>query len=158
MTGNTPGTHFCQRLSRPQGHSVTGRIMSLEKIPVTPSGIKPTTCRFVAQCRNHYATARPLKGLMSCEILPCMYLRLLKSPFKSSNKFVYLFVVSSSCAACPAHCSRSKYSAEHPFLLQPQSCVVFLRVRNQVSHLHKMTDKPEVLIFRWGMELHKILN
>ena len=26
--GNTPGTHFCLRLSRPQGHSATGRIMS----------------------------------------------------------------------------------------------------------------------------------
>ena len=25
---NTPGTHFCQRMSRPQGHSATGRIMS----------------------------------------------------------------------------------------------------------------------------------
>jgi hypothetical protein len=24
---NTPGTHFCQRLSRPQGHIATGRIM-----------------------------------------------------------------------------------------------------------------------------------
>jgi hypothetical protein len=28
--GNTPGTHFCKRLSRPQGHSATGRIMSLK--------------------------------------------------------------------------------------------------------------------------------
>ena len=28
--GNTPGTYFCQRLSRPQGHSATGRIMSLK--------------------------------------------------------------------------------------------------------------------------------
>ena len=28
--GNTPGTHFCWRLSQPQGHSVTGRIMSLK--------------------------------------------------------------------------------------------------------------------------------
>ena len=28
--GNTPGTHFCKRLSRPQGRSATGRIMSLE--------------------------------------------------------------------------------------------------------------------------------
>ena len=28
--GNTPGTHFCQRLSRPQGHIATGRIMSLK--------------------------------------------------------------------------------------------------------------------------------
>ena len=28
--GNTPGTHFCSRLSRTQGHSATGRIMSLK--------------------------------------------------------------------------------------------------------------------------------
>jgi hypothetical protein len=28
--GNTPGTYFCQRLSRPQGHSETGRIMSMK--------------------------------------------------------------------------------------------------------------------------------
>ena len=26
--GNTPGTNFCQRLSRPQGHSATGRIVT----------------------------------------------------------------------------------------------------------------------------------
>ena len=25
--GNTPGTHFCWRLSRPQGHSAIGRIL-----------------------------------------------------------------------------------------------------------------------------------
>ena len=29
-SGNPPGTHFCQRLSRPQGHSAIGRIMSLK--------------------------------------------------------------------------------------------------------------------------------
>jgi len=28
--GNIPGTHFCSRLSRPQGHSVAGRIMSMK--------------------------------------------------------------------------------------------------------------------------------
>jgi hypothetical protein len=28
--GNTPGTHFYSRLSRSQGHSATGRIMSLK--------------------------------------------------------------------------------------------------------------------------------
>jgi hypothetical protein len=27
---NAPGTHFCYRLSRPQGHSVIGRIMSMK--------------------------------------------------------------------------------------------------------------------------------
>jgi hypothetical protein len=26
-----PGTHFCQRMSRPQGHSAAGRIRSIEK-------------------------------------------------------------------------------------------------------------------------------
>jgi hypothetical protein len=29
-SGNTPGTHFCYRLSRPQCHSAAGRIMSLK--------------------------------------------------------------------------------------------------------------------------------
>jgi hypothetical protein len=28
--GNTHGTHFCWRLSRPQGHSATGKVMSLK--------------------------------------------------------------------------------------------------------------------------------
>jgi hypothetical protein len=28
--GNAPRTHFCQRLSRPQGHSAIGRIMSMK--------------------------------------------------------------------------------------------------------------------------------
>ena len=28
--GNIPGTHFCWRLSRPQGHSATGRVMSMK--------------------------------------------------------------------------------------------------------------------------------
>ena len=28
--GNTLSTHFCYKLSRPQGHSATGRIMSLK--------------------------------------------------------------------------------------------------------------------------------
>ena len=29
-TGNIPGTHFCQRLSRPQGHNAAGKIMSVK--------------------------------------------------------------------------------------------------------------------------------
>ena len=28
--GNNPGTHFCERLSQPQGHSAAGRIMSIK--------------------------------------------------------------------------------------------------------------------------------
>ena len=29
-SGNIPGTHFCYRLSQPQGHSAAGRIMSIK--------------------------------------------------------------------------------------------------------------------------------
>ena len=46
------------------------------KIPMTPSGIEPATCRFVAYCRNHYVTARPhycigkdFKGSGDCVIV-----------------------------------------------------------------------------------------
>jgi len=28
--GNIPGTHFCQRLSQPQGHSAAGRITPMK--------------------------------------------------------------------------------------------------------------------------------
>jgi hypothetical protein len=58
-TGNiTPITHFCQRLSRTQGHSATTGLCH-SKIPKTSLGIEPATCRLVAQHLNHYATARP---------------------------------------------------------------------------------------------------
>ena len=49
--GNAPGTHFCYRLSRPQGHSAIGRILSM-KNPLTLAGIEPATFRFVAQHHN----------------------------------------------------------------------------------------------------------
>jgi hypothetical protein len=43
-----PGTNFYYRLSRPQGHSAAGRIRSIEKNPVTSSGLDPATIRHVA--------------------------------------------------------------------------------------------------------------
>ena len=58
--GNAPGTHFCQRPSRPQGHSAIGRILYQLKIPLTPAGIEPATFRIVAQHLNHCANVVPL--------------------------------------------------------------------------------------------------
>jgi hypothetical protein len=46
--GNIPGTQSSLRLSRPQGHTVGGRIMSMRN----PSGIEPVTFCVVAQCHN----------------------------------------------------------------------------------------------------------
>jgi len=39
-------------MSRPQGHSAARRILNRWKIPMTPSRIKPTTFRLVAQWLN----------------------------------------------------------------------------------------------------------
>ena len=45
QAGNAPGTHFCYRLSRPQGHSAIGRILCQRKIPTTQAGIEQATFR-----------------------------------------------------------------------------------------------------------------
>ena len=57
---NILGTHFCQRLSQPQGHSAAGKIMSLKNsndavgyrtrdLPVC-SAVPPTNCRVPHKC------------------------------------------------------------------------------------------------------------
>jgi hypothetical protein len=49
--GNIPGTHFCQMLSRPHGHSAAGRIMSMQNSNDTigESNPRPSACNAVPQ-------------------------------------------------------------------------------------------------------------
>ena len=49
--GNIPGTHFCKRLSQPQGHSAVGRIMSMKNSTDTIGNRTRDlpTCRIVPQ-------------------------------------------------------------------------------------------------------------
>jgi len=84
--GNAPGTHFCWRLSRPQGHSAIGRILCQWKFPMTPAGIEPATFRFVAQHLNHCATAVPKRyhSVTSIQILPIPKVETCKHPHKTS--------------------------------------------------------------------------
>jgi hypothetical protein len=56
-----------QRHVQPQGHSAAGRIISMEKIPVTPSGIAPATFRHVVRCLNQLRRCVP----SLCEVKSC---------------------------------------------------------------------------------------
>jgi hypothetical protein len=54
--GNIPGTHFCLRLSQPQGHSAAGRIMSMKNSNYT---IGNRTCNLPAYNTVPKPTAPP---------------------------------------------------------------------------------------------------
>jgi hypothetical protein len=82
-TPNIPGTHFCQRLSQPQGHSAAGMIMSMKK----PNGTIGNqthdllTCSAVPQptapphaptsyLHAVYSTSQHLPGMMGLSVSP----------------------------------------------------------------------------------------
>jgi len=57
--GNTPGTLFCYRLSRPQGYSAIRTILCQWKISMTTAVFESATFRLISQHLNHCATAVP---------------------------------------------------------------------------------------------------
>jgi hypothetical protein len=82
--GTSPGTHFCERLSRSQGHGAAGRIMSMKNssdtigkrtrdLPASSTVPQPTVQlhappELSAQCNVHKS-----KDLNGCPLI-CMFL------------------------------------------------------------------------------------
>jgi hypothetical protein len=56
---NTPGNHFCQRLSRPPGTWCDQKDLYQWKIPMTPSGIEPATFFYEIMWTNFVVRGRP---------------------------------------------------------------------------------------------------
>ena len=53
---------------------------------MTPSGIEPTTCRFVTYCLNHYATALPRLVLETFQIFSGVRLRLKRDGTRAETR------------------------------------------------------------------------
>jgi hypothetical protein len=64
-----PGTHFCQRLSRPQGHSAAGRIRSIKKKSNDLIGNRTCDLPACSSASTNYAILCPLyitRGMFPC--------------------------------------------------------------------------------------------
>ena len=75
---------------------------------MTPSGIEPATCRFVAYCLNHYVTARPNKvhGGMMYLCVPLGAERNSKNFFTVDNsRYISVYVPVSSNGEMDAACT-----------------------------------------------------
>jgi hypothetical protein len=113
--GNIPGTHFCLRLSRPQGHSATDRIIPMKNstdtignrtrdLPVCSAVPQPT-----APPRHLYIELDQLK--LDTDIFNIQFNIIhpstpgfLRHPFPSGfpTKIIFPFLVSPARAECPA--------------------------------------------------------
>jgi hypothetical protein len=60
---NIPGTHFCERLSQPQGHSVARKIMSIKNSNET---IRNRTCDLPACSAVPQRTVTPCSPIKPC--------------------------------------------------------------------------------------------
>ena len=84
---NVPGTHFCYRLSQPQGHSAAGRIISMKNsnrtrdLPTCSAVPQPTTL----PCAHYIHTVLLLQILSCCLHAEWTWIRATKcdSPWKN---------------------------------------------------------------------------
>jgi len=85
--GNAPGTHFCKRLSRPQGHTAIGRIIAMKNSNDTIWD-RTSELPVVAQHPNHCATAvLHMKGVFSSKQLKNWgYLSLVRTDYCLTHK------------------------------------------------------------------------
>ena len=90
--GNTPGTHFCYRLSRP----LRKDFISMKNQMIS-AGMEPVTFRIVAQRFNHCAIAVPVplwckvKSKVKCTLLQALRLCSGRTAFKGNTGMVLLF-------------------------------------------------------------------
>ena len=78
---------------------------------MTPSGIEPATCRFVAYCLNHYVTARPVffKATIYFAIHISLYISFITYNSICAQTF--------SCEAKKRFCSLLKATHPHPLII-----------------------------------------
>jgi hypothetical protein len=107
------------------------------KIPMTPSGIEPATCRFVAYSFNHYATTRPHLS-------------------NSTKKyFLYLYCLFLSCS----HIITVVYSTLGVWRCEPgtiskwtilyKSVTILILCRHSVHcHIHNISGSSSTPVFR----------
>ena len=65
LLGNIPGTHFCYRLSRPRGHIVAGRIMSMKN----PNDTIGNRNRDLPVCSAVLQPTAPPRAPVTCQVM-----------------------------------------------------------------------------------------
>ena len=99
--GNIPGTHFCLRLSQPQGHSAAGKIMSM-KNPNDTNGNRTRdlpACSAVPQPTALQRARSIITQLHQITLVGLYDVKELSSPTSSTAQV--RFVVQSGCSLFP---------------------------------------------------------
>ena len=127
LPGDIPGTHFCQRLSQPHGHSAAGRIMAMKN--------SNDTFRLVAQGLNQLRHRVPHFNYLYVDYLICYNEGCTKSR------------VTKFCTVAPNICWSSVWNLLHVTLLEPRILrrqVYFSKIYASLPRRHRNgTDNTE---------------